>query len=392
MTWAPFVGFFVALISRGRTVREVIVGGFVCPMLLGILWFSVLGGLAIKMERVAEMALRVQPELEYASVQCAEHYEGALPITPEAQALAESGYYLLSCMPQDEQLYLVMMPYVNLRGFLHVALWIGLVLYFLTSSDSGSLTDDILSASGLSAARIPSWQKVFWCVTEGLVAIALIAYSNGGALRALQRVSIIVGLPYTFVLCFMIPSLYRALKKEVGDTDIGKSRRFNTQLFDFAEAFQPRGGSPYAPLVHLSCLLTGLLVPGKAVYDTCRACYPDVPQYAVAVAAGAQGLYVSWVVLHALEIAVPGTHTVAWVSFTAFVLIVAYLRGELRRKSNVWGFPPEDVFCAMVMYPFVLAQMEMHVAADGKGAPAYFASADEIRAEMRPLGARKRFF
>ena len=59
ITWAPFVGFFVALISRGRTVREVIVGGFICPTLFALIWFGIFGGLGIKMQRVAEVALQV---------------------------------------------------------------------------------------------------------------------------------------------------------------------------------------------------------------------------------------------------------------------------------------------------------------------------------------------
>jgi len=59
VSWAPFVGFFVAKVSKGRTVREVILGGLIAPTLFVIIWFSVFGGLAIKMERTAELALQV---------------------------------------------------------------------------------------------------------------------------------------------------------------------------------------------------------------------------------------------------------------------------------------------------------------------------------------------
>jgi choline-glycine betaine transporter len=385
ITWAPFVGFFVAIISRGRTVRQVIFGGFVCPTIFAIFWFSIFGGLAIKMERVAEMALKVKPEAEYASIQCAEHYSGIHPITPESKMLAESGYYLLSCMPYDEQIYYLMMPYVNIKGFLHVVLWLGLVIYFLTSSDSGSMTDDIISASGLSASKIPIWQKVFWCFTEGIVAIALVASSNGGALKTLQRMSIIIGLPFTFVLSFMVPSLYRVLKKELGETDILESMRFNTQLLDLFEGFQPKGGSPCPPLTHIKCILTGLFVPAKGLSDAFKACYPDSKVFVALVATFGQILYICWCALHIVEVEKEGAHTIAWLCFTGFFLLVAFARGELRRKYNIWGFALEDLFCAIMMYPFVLAQMEMQVATDGKGAPTYFASAEEIKAEMSAL-------
>ena len=382
ITWAPFVGFFVAIISRGRTVKQVIFGGFVCPTIFAIFWFSIFGGLAIKMERVAEMALKVRPEDGYGSIQCAEHYSGATPITPEAKMLAESGYYLLSCMPFNEQIYYVMMPYTNIKGFLHIVLWVGLVIYFLTSSDSGSMTDDIISASGLSASKIPIWQKVFWCFTEGIIAIALVAASNGGALKAVQQASIIIGLPFTFLLCFMVPSLYRVLKKELGEKDILESMRFNTQLLDLFEGFQPKGGSPCPPLTHIKCILTGLFVPAKGLADAFKACYPDSKVFPPLVATVGQILYICWCALHIVEVEKEGMHTIAWLCFTGFFLLVAFARGELRRKYNIWGFALEDLFCAIAMYPFVLAQMEMQLATDGKGAPTYFASAEEIKAEM----------
>jgi hypothetical protein len=304
----------------------------VCPTIFAIIWFSVFGGLAIKMERVAEMALKVRPEAEYASIQCAEHYSGAAPITPEAKMLADAGYYLLSCMPKDDQIYYLMMPYTNIKGFLHVVLWLGLVIYFLTSSDSGSMTDDIISASGLSASKIPIWQKVFWCFTEGIVAIALVAASDGFALTTLQHVSIIIGLPFTFLLCFMVPGLYRALKKELGEEDILASAKFNTQLLDLFELFKPRGGSPCSPGTHLMAILTGFLLPAKGLYAAFTRCDPEAKTWAAAVALLGQALLVCWVALLGVDVERPGAHTVAWLCMTGLLLLVAFARGELRRK------------------------------------------------------------
>jgi hypothetical protein len=385
ITWAPFVGFFVAIISRGRTVRQVIFGGFVCPTLFAIIWFSVFGGLAIKMERTAELALKVKPEATYASIQCAEHYSGASPITPEAKALAEQGYYLLTCMPRDDQIYYLMQPYVNIRGFLHVVLWLGLVIYFLTSSDSGSMTDDIISASGLTASQIPAWQKIFWCFTEGIVAIALVAASNGNALKSLQHVSIIIGLPFTLILCMFVPSLYRALKHELGEKDILQSMRFNTQLLDVFELFKPHGGSPCPPGTHATSIVMGLFVPAISLNATFAACYPKSPLQAMAVAFVGQSLLICWFALHVVETDKEGAHTIAWMCMSALLLLIAFGRGELRRKYNVWGSPVEDLFCAMCVYPIVLAQMQMQVNTDGAGAPTYFASADELSAQMQAL-------
>mmetsp|Transcript_22047 Transcript_22047/g.56275 ORF Transcript_22047/g.56275 Transcript_22047/m.56275 type:complete len:1013 (-) Transcript_22047:54-3092(-) len=383
ITWAPFVGFFVALISRGRTVREVIVGGFICPTIFAIIWFSVFGGLAIKMERTAEMALGVRPDHHHAAVQCAEHYSGDSPITPEAKKLAAAGYYMLSCMAKDNQIYYVMNPYLNLQGFLHFCLWLGLVIYFLTSSDSGSMTDDIIASSGLSAGLIPAWQKVFWCFTEGLVAIALIKTANG--LNSLRALSIVIGLPYTIFLCMMVPSLYRALKKEMGDQDIQSSKRFNTQLLDILEGFQPHGGSPCTPAVHVKHLALALFVPALPIWTIYKKVWPEDTVGAVLYAGGSMGFYIAWIVCHILELEVTHTYLIAWLMFFFFLCIVVHLRVEMRQKFGVWGSPFDDIFVSLFMYPFVLAQCAMMAETDGESAPGYFVAVDEVRAEMASL-------
>merc|ERR1719375_2027268 len=211
------------------------------------------------MERTAEMALSVRPDHHHAAVQCSEHYSGGNPITPESKKLAAAGYYMLTCMPPNDQIYLLMEPYENLQGFLHFTLWLGLVIYFLTSSDSGSMTDDIISASGLSANLVPAWQKVWWCWTEGLVAIALV--NTGGALKSLQALSIIIGLPFTALLCMLVPSLFRILRKEAGEKEIAASKKFNTQLLDVLELFHALspGKSVCAPAEHAKAFLLGLV-------------------------------------------------------------------------------------------------------------------------------------
>jgi choline-glycine betaine transporter len=388
ITWAPFVGFFVAIISKGRTVRNVIMGGFFCPTLFAIIWFSVFGGLAIKMERVAEVALKVRPEVQYASVTCSEHYSGGTPISPDSKRLAEAGYYLISCMPKDDQIYYVMSPYGNLSNFLWPTLWVGLVIYFLTSSDSGSMTDDIISACGLKTNKIPVWQKIFWCFTEGIVACALVAAGGDGkdALKTLQAASIIIGLPFTFILCMMVPATYRALKRELGEQDIIQSKRFNTQILDIFEGFKPNGGSPCSPAQHLTGIVTGLFAPGVAVYKAMLCAEPDSKVGAIGYAAFTQVLFICWIALHIAETGTAGTAMIGWLCMTGVLLIIAFGRGELRRKYDIWGSPLDDLFTTMCVYPIVCAQMQMQADTDGKDMPTYFATADQLQADMAALG------
>jgi len=393
ITWAPFVGFFVALISRGRTVREVIVGGFVMPTLFAILWFSVFGGLAIKMQRVAELALKVQPDAGSQMVTCREHYGpgfsgGLNPKTPESKALAEAGYYMLSCVPKDDQIYALMEPYTHLSGFLHVVLWLGLVIYFLTSSDSGSMTDDVISASGMSADKVPAWQKVFWCWTEGLVAVALIntgagdAYggSSSSGLKSLQRLSIIIGLPFTGLLCMAVPSLLRILKKEAGDKDIIESKKFNTQLLDIFEAFHvlSPGKSPCAPAKHAMSFGISLFAPVVPISAALKKVYPESPIFGLAIGIVAQCFWILWFILHIVETDRVNMHVLAWLFFIGMVSIISWTRVEMRYKYNVYGSFADDLTAALFMYPLALSQMYMMAETDGKDAPDYFADIDAM--------------
>jgi len=382
ITWAPFVGFFVALISRGRTVREVIIGGFICPTLYAIMWFSVFGGLAIKMQRTAEMALEVAPDVMNGGITCSEHYSGGVPITPKAKHLAKAGYYMLTCMPKDNQIYHIMEPYANVTGFLQFFLWLGLVIYFLTSSDSGSMTDDIISASGLSAERVPWWQKVFWCWTEGLVAIALV--NTGGALRALQALSIVIGLPYTVLLCMMVPSLYRLVKKEAGDEDIAKSYKFNTQLGDIFELFSPKCGSPCSPGKHITTIALALVAPFIAVMKIFKHMKPEAPMQAMITGLVAQCFHLAWLIFMIVEWAGGGrnSHNFAWLWFTFFLCVVIFARVEMRYKHEVWGSVLDDIFAGMFLWPIALAQMQMMAETDGKDKPLYWKDADELIATM----------
>ena len=97
-------------------------------------------------------------------------------------------------------------PYYGFVKVLQYLVLIGVFFYFITSSDSGSYVDDLISANG--HANPPPLQKIYWCWTEGLTAIALINAGGGNAIAALRSVAIVAGLPYTFAICFLSTSIY----------------------------------------------------------------------------------------------------------------------------------------------------------------------------------------
>ncbi len=174
IAWSPFVGMFIARVSKGRTVREFIICVLIVPTLACVAWMAVFGGTAVEQyfandyQGVAETVSNWKPELSLFKM-----LEG-LPLT-------------------------------GITSFIGIVL---VIVFFVTSSDSGSLVIDTITAGGKVDA--PVAQRVFWCTFEGLVAITLLI---GGGLGSLQALAIATGFPFAIVLLGMCVALYMALHK-----------------------------------------------------------------------------------------------------------------------------------------------------------------------------------
>ncbi len=171
ISWSPFVGMFIARVSRGRTVREFIVCVLLVPSLVCVLWMSIFGGAAIHQV-------------------IADGYTGA----QEAE------------LPLQLFRMLDNLPLARITSFIGIIL---VIVFFITSSDSGSLVIDTITAGGKVDAPVP--QRVFWCVFEGAVAIALLI---GGGLASLQSMVISTGLIFTVLLLLMCWAVLRGLMAE----------------------------------------------------------------------------------------------------------------------------------------------------------------------------------
>ena len=183
IAWAPFIGTFIARISKGRTVREFVIFVLLLPTLLCLLWFSAFGGTAIHQFLTG----------------------GFTGVTEQV----ETYNYPLALFKMFEGL-----PWTTLLSCVAMLLTI---IFFVTSSDSGSLIIDIIAAGGKVDAPIP--QRVFWCTVEGLVAIALLL---GGGLKALQAASLVTGFPFAIVLlgmgaCVLVGLMEERRKSLAGD-------------------------------------------------------------------------------------------------------------------------------------------------------------------------------
>ncbi len=174
ISWSPFVGMFIARVSRGRTIREFVIGVLLVPSGFTFLWFTVFGNTALTMQLAgtAEMVDAVQADVAVALFQ----FLGHLPFAGISMTLAT----LL------------------------------VVTFFVTSSDSGSLVIDIITSGG--EPEPPVWQRVFWAVTEGVVAAVLLL---AGGLAALQTGAIASGFPLAIILLVVCYGLFTALRREV---------------------------------------------------------------------------------------------------------------------------------------------------------------------------------
>jgi len=175
ISWSPFVGMFIARISKGRTVRQFLFAVIVLPLVVTVAWFSTFGEVALMQ--------------------------------------SETGVGALADGVDDVSLVLFQMlehlPLASIASFVAVVL---VLIFFVTSSDSGSLVVDSITAGGKLHAPVP--QRVFWATIEGLIAIVLLYGGGAQALQALQAGAISAGLPFTLILLACCASLWKGLSSD----------------------------------------------------------------------------------------------------------------------------------------------------------------------------------
>lgn len=175
LSWSPFVGMFIARVSRGRTIREFVTGVLFVPAGFTLMWMTVFGNSAIHLivdKGATDLARTVQQDVALALFNFLEHF-----------------------------------PFSTVLSFIAMVM---VVVFFVTSADSGAMVVDTLASGGASST--PVWQRIYWAALMGIVAISLLV---AGGLSALQTVTIASALPFSIILLISIYGLLKALRRDL---------------------------------------------------------------------------------------------------------------------------------------------------------------------------------
>lgn len=194
ISWSPFVGMFIARISRGRTIREFITGVLFVPVLFTFLWMTVFGNTAIALDLIG--------------------------VAPIAQTVANN-------LPVALFEVLEQLPFPMVASGIATLL---VITFFVTSADSGALVIDMITSG--AAPNPPVWQRIFWAVCAGVVAAVLLL---AGGLKALQTAALVSALPFAVVMLFICYGLLRALQTE----SKGSPMDLSVANYTLAEAASP---------------------------------------------------------------------------------------------------------------------------------------------------------
>jgi len=463
ISWGPFVGTFLAKISKGRTLREFILGTLIVPSLYSFIWFGVFGAEGIRMQRMADASgvcsaayagnasLCTSSEEGQVSSKCAAYssqystaYKESVGMGYTPDCVLDPAYHAgygkckefawtryvavgdmcvestswvsvpcgtagvdptaLSAVPttgpcagkitsemvsadsasktfnhfsgslpscfvpaQDgivclynqgtTDIFFDQLASYGPRGFSDMLCIIGMIallMYFITSSDSGSLVVDIISANGHTEPPLP--QRIFWSFTEGATACALLAAGrnlpdSNGSLKALQSCSMVTGLPYTFILFWCAQSLVLLCREESGV--ISKERKaFSSFILSCS--------SPKSLL--LNTLVPGLSM-GKLIQATGGWPFSSTPAVARWVwTVLFQFTYALVFILLLCTLALYQWCLAALVIYIGFATLLGFLRSSVRAKYGIeHGDLCTDFLCACFAPMFTLTQLEVQI-------------------------------
>eukprot|EP00397_Hematodinium_sp_SG-2012_P005381 GEMP01005400.1.p1 GENE.GEMP01005400.1~~GEMP01005400.1.p1 ORF type:complete len:754 (+),score=80.70 GEMP01005400.1:183-2444(+) len=364
--WAPFAGMFIANISKGRTIREFIIGTTMVPAVFLFIWFNVFGASGINMERTAELVgltgaqsptyLKIGPDFNVSSPRldlCPLDKSTGRPLAGQDCIYASR----LSERPLSDMWLDNLAQFPDLISLVFPMSFLAIFFYFITSSDSASLVIDILCSNGADDSRV--LQRLYWSVTEGACATALLIAGHKSsnvedAVYALFGLSVTFGAPITIVITFMCASLWKACRLEYGDAVWDNARFF---AVDLLEVFDIRLSVEWLYVVMNTCL--AFFFPTFVLWRTLRRSSLSHNQQLAFIFSCTACFYL-WPILGFLNYAVPTMHVLGWWFYFSFVSILCMHRRNVRIEQDIDGNLAEDWFACMFLFPCVVVQLESH--------------------------------
>jgi len=357
ISWSPFVGMFIAKISRGRTIREFIFGTITAPTLYGFAWFCIFGAEGLNIQRRSEgYNLTGMESPSYFNITKGVDDKGDWEACKNADDPWNPNCLFVSLLSARGQSDMWMDMISSFFGFGTIMMVISLFcisLYFVTSADSGSLVVDCLASNGSELS--PPLQKLYWSVSVGAAATALLVVGQKDALDCLQAASICSGLPYSILVCFMCASLWRACQYEMGDKVWRKENHFKEDLLEIIDA---RFELSYFHTVG-RCLLAAVIpwyfLISSMEHTTIKARWKKIAFVFVFAL-----LFYLFPFFAVLSAGWPGAWVFGGIFYAGFAMLLAIFRQDMRQKTSVEGNFLEDFFASALMYPLVCQQMDAH--------------------------------
>ena len=422
ISWCPFVGMFLAKISKGRTIKQFLKGTLTTPFIYISMWMVIFGGAGIHQERSAATAglcckdqsgwflspdrinNSIHSRVDLTNVikpdsslwMCQGNGCGPCAMQVlESRGRTESTYgdfiteYIdladdfgsvsadrnlarLSCHSTEQMWFDLMRSRSGIGEFLSLFSLIGIILYFITSSDSGSLVIDCLSANGdpdppsLQVTKLISqstddevtnnilaFQRIFWSLTEGVTASGLLVAGGKEGLAALQAIGLLSGLPFIFLMCLICIAIWRALRVVGGDLD-PHGPGFAISIFA-PFATEPYGEIKAKRTWKLLLQFAVNILTAPYTLATVAAKLNNEKRvwvYAIPIVS----VFGLFILCHILELVISGMWAIAWFFFLCFVATMTSYRIQTRERYGIDGHPAEDFFVSC-FYPACALQV-----------------------------------
>lgn len=389
------MGLFICRISRGHTIRSVVGYSFLAPLFYAFIWFCVFGGSALRQARHAEELIALgeklgdknmyliepegycyevpqEPVVSNGTVVYETLMKGITPVCVQESATQDWFNLMYSFRyPDDND------GFAGFGGFMAGLSIIALAIYFVTSSDSGSLVVDHLASNG---QKFHHWsQRVFWAFTEGALATALLVAGGTDALDALKAASIVLGLPFNLLIYGMMYCSLKQCRMAEAEKQAGthrnrsslpppEERSFAMPLFggilNFIE-YVVSCGNPHYHFVERGMdkpttfqvkeFFLALVLPFASLWRVCTHLEWGI-FHKTAFTVVYTLLHFAWIALCACSVINFGFVAFGLAAFFSNAVIIVMVRGPVREAFEVEGNPVTDSLAGS-FYPQVLTQM-----------------------------------